>query len=153
MVNIVLILTCYCNIFDVYDFIFYVDEALERAEYERKLIQVAEMHGELMEFNAYLQNVLQRKDHALRIMRSELEDLRGPLGEDVGGVEGDTSSIDGPYSYSEIASAQRQFPFHSQGTSNERILINIWIPSAFLTGATNDLHHVYQVRLNSDHFH
>jgi len=106
-------------------------------EYERKLIQVAEMHGELMEFNAYLQGLLQRKDNSIRMLQEELVDLRGPCAVPLdvtdGGVDADPNTRQSPF-------LQRQL-----SRSNERVLINIWIPSAFLTGATNDLHHVYQV--------
>src|SRR5271154_1939234 len=56
-----------------------IESSNEAAEYERKLIQVAEMHGELMEFNSHLQKSLQRKDYAIRRLREELVDLRGPL--------------------------------------------------------------------------
>ena len=37
----------------------YVDYHFEASEYEKKLIQVAEMHGELLEFNEHLQKLLQ----------------------------------------------------------------------------------------------
>ncbi len=57
----------------------YVDYHFEASEYEKKLIQVAEMHGELIEFNEHLQKVLQAKDAAMRRMREELVELRGPL--------------------------------------------------------------------------
>ena len=33
----------------------YVDYHFEASEYEKKLVQVAEMHGELLEFNEHLQ--------------------------------------------------------------------------------------------------
>uniref|UniRef100_A0A8C4RB22 Sorting nexin 29 n=1 Tax=Eptatretus burgeri TaxID=7764 RepID=A0A8C4RB22_EPTBU len=49
------------------------------AMYERKLIEVAEMHGELIEFNEKLQRSLCVKDVLIQQMRNELVDLRGPL--------------------------------------------------------------------------
>ncbi|XP_071319555.1 sorting nexin-29 isoform X2 [Trachinotus anak] len=49
------------------------------ASYERKLIEVAEMHGELIEFNERLYRSLMAKDHLIVQMRQELIDLRGPL--------------------------------------------------------------------------
>ncbi|KAJ9593047.1 hypothetical protein L9F63_027708, partial [Diploptera punctata] len=93
-------------------------EALATREYEKKLIQVAEMHGELMEFNDRLHRLLQQKDVALRRLREELVDLRGPLPDDVATSDDDLTA---------------------------RALVNIWIPSAFLTGGSSDVHHVYQV--------
>merc|ERR1711971_1188319 len=57
----------------------YVDYHFEASEYEKKLIQVAEMHGELLEFNEHLQKVLQSKDSLIRRLRLDLVDLRGPL--------------------------------------------------------------------------
>lgn len=133
-------------------FVYQIDDAShEAAEYERKLIQVAEMHGELMEFNSHLQRSIQRKDAAIKRLKEELVDLRGPLATPLvpGGEEDDDDdSWDIVESFSSdhhgagrSASGRRVASTHS----NERVLINIWIPSAFLTGATNDLHHVYQV--------
>ena len=57
----------------------YVDYHFEASEYEKKLIQVAEMHGELLEFNEHLQKVLQSKDSLIRRLRLDLVELRGPL--------------------------------------------------------------------------
>ena len=63
------------------DFVFH--SSSEQAEqYEHKLIQVAEMHGELMEFNDYLTRQLKAKDSLIKVLRDELVDLRGPLPED-----------------------------------------------------------------------
>uniref|UniRef100_A0A8C7DDZ1 Sorting nexin 29 n=1 Tax=Oncorhynchus kisutch TaxID=8019 RepID=A0A8C7DDZ1_ONCKI len=49
------------------------------ASYERKLIEVAEMHGELIEFNERLYRSLMAKDHLINQMKQELIDLRGPV--------------------------------------------------------------------------
>jgi len=125
-------------------------DADEAAEYERKLIQVAEMHGELMEFNSYLQSALRKREFALQQLREELIDLRGPLaapvltGEDRVCDWTSDSFIDrtGDAAGLPVARGTRIGSFEG---CNERVLINIWIPSVFLTGATNDLHHVYQV--------
>lgn len=42
-------------------------------------LQVAEMHGELIEFNERLYRSLMAKDHLIVQMRQELIDLRGPV--------------------------------------------------------------------------
>ena len=57
----------------------YVDYHFEASEFEKKLIQVAEMHGELLEFNEHLQKIIQGKDAVIRRLREELVDVRGPL--------------------------------------------------------------------------
>uniref|UniRef100_A0A8C2KWB6 Sorting nexin 29 n=1 Tax=Cyprinus carpio TaxID=7962 RepID=A0A8C2KWB6_CYPCA len=49
------------------------------ANYERKLVEVAEMHGELIEFNERLYRSLMAKDNLIGQMRQELIDLRGPV--------------------------------------------------------------------------
>lgn len=54
----------------------------EARQYEEKLIQVADMHAELMEFNARLTMQLTNKDRLVKILQTELECLRGPLNED-----------------------------------------------------------------------
>jgi len=108
----------------------YVDYHYEASEYEKKLIQVAEMHGELLEFNEMLQKSAQTKDQLIHRLRSELVLLRGPLPEDQDNWE--TSSMTSSSDLSSI-------------TGNPRILVNIWIPSVFLTGAGSSRHHVYQV--------
>lgn len=105
----------------------------EAQEYEKKLIQVAEMHGELMEFNDRLHRQLQSKEAALRRLREELVDLRGPLPDDGAHTsDEDAASITSDYDVSSLGAAARA-------------LVNIWIPSAFLTGGSSDVHHVYQV--------
>nr|CAD7408261.1 unnamed protein product [Timema cristinae] len=109
----------------------YPDYHHEAQEYEKKLIQVAEMHGELMEFNDRLHRLLQQKDAALHRLREELVDLRGPLPDDII-TSDDDLSITSDYDTSSLCAAARA-------------LINIWIPSAFLTGGATDVHHVYQV--------
>ncbi|XP_076645255.1 sorting nexin-29 isoform X1 [Halictus rubicundus] len=82
--------------------------------YEEKLIQVADMHAELMEFNARLTLQLTDRDRLVKLLQAELECLRGPINED-------------------------DLP------SEPPCLIHIWIPSAFLTGQSSDIHHVYQI--------
>ncbi|XP_068162112.1 sorting nexin-29 [Antennarius striatus] len=95
------------------------------ASYERKLIEVAEMHGELIEFNERLYRSLMAKDHLIVQMRRELIDLRGP-------VAGDLSQTSDDPSLSDFETAHRA-------------LINVWIPSVFLQGRAANAYHVYQV--------
>ncbi|KAM4525106.1 sorting nexin-29 isoform 1-T2 [Odontesthes bonariensis] len=95
------------------------------ASYERKLIEVAEMHGELIEFNERLYRSLMAKDHLIVQMRQELIDLRGPL-------PGDSSQTSDDPSLSDFETAHRA-------------LINVWIPSVFLQGRAANAYHVYQV--------
>ncbi|GFO41838.1 sorting nexin-29-like [Plakobranchus ocellatus] len=102
-----------------------IDYSYEASEYEKKLIQVAEMHGELMEFNEMLHRQIKDKDALLRQLRDELIQLRGPLPHDRRLSMVPVEDFDGP--------------------SLQRTLINIWIPSAFLRGSANNTHHVYQV--------
>ena len=85
------------------------------------------MHGELLEFNECLQRGVQSRDGVINRLRHELVLLRGPLPEDQ--ENWDTSSL----ASSEIS------------VGNSRVLVNIWIPSVFLTGEGSNRHHVYQV--------
>uniref|UniRef100_A0A672PZ00 Sorting nexin 29 n=1 Tax=Sinocyclocheilus grahami TaxID=75366 RepID=A0A672PZ00_SINGR len=95
------------------------------ASYERKLIEVAEMHGELIEFNERLYCSLMAKDNLIGQMRQELIDLRGP-------VPGDLSQTSDDPSLSDFETTQRA-------------LVNVWIPSVFLQGRAANTYHVYQV--------
>ena len=54
-------------------------EAPFRALLITVLQQVAEMHGELMEFNEMLHRQLNAKDAVLKQLRQELVTLRGPV--------------------------------------------------------------------------
>ncbi|KAF5296667.1 hypothetical protein FQR65_LT10207 [Abscondita terminalis] len=55
------------------------DYKSEAKVFEEKLVQVAEMHAELMDFNVHLQTSLRKKDAALERLHKELEELRGPM--------------------------------------------------------------------------
>uniref|UniRef100_A0A670JS31 Sorting nexin 29 n=1 Tax=Podarcis muralis TaxID=64176 RepID=A0A670JS31_PODMU len=92
--------------------------------YERKLIEVAEMHGELIEFNERLHRALMAKEALVTQMRQELIDLRGP-------VPGDLSQTSEDQSLSDFE-------------ISNRALINVWIPSVFLRGKAANAFHVYQ---------
>ena len=104
-------------------------------EYEKKLVQVAEMHGELVEFNERLHKVILQKDAIIRRLREELTDLRGPLPEAV--EVGELDEI----SFVSDASTVQTIP-----SSLTRPLVNIWIPTAFLSGQQRPTsHHLYQI--------
>ncbi|KAL3876226.1 hypothetical protein ACJMK2_034096 [Sinanodonta woodiana] len=103
------------------------DYSHEAEQYEKKLIQVAEMHGELMEFNELLHRQMNAKEVLLKKLQQELIDLRGPLPTD-------------------LAFAENYLVTNADSLNlHGRTLINIWIPSAFLQGSRSDAHHVYQV--------
>ncbi|XP_013202869.1 sorting nexin-29 isoform X1 [Microtus ochrogaster] len=95
------------------------------SSYERKLIEVAEMHGELIEFNERLHRALVAKEALVSQMRQELIDLRGP-------VHGDLSQTSEDQSLSDFE-------------ISNRALINVWIPSVFLRGKAANAFHVYQI--------
>ncbi|CAG2107212.1 unnamed protein product, partial [Medioppia subpectinata] len=50
----------------------------EISEYEKKLVEVAEMHAELVEFNQHLHRVIAQKDQLITRIKHELIHLRGP---------------------------------------------------------------------------
>ena len=104
-------------------------------EYEKKLVQVAEMHGELVEFNERLHKVILQKEAIIRRLREELIELRGPLPEAVEVGELDEISF-----VSDVSTVQ------TIPSSLTRPLVNIWIPTAFLSGQQKPTsHHLYQV--------
>ena len=55
------------------------DYSYEAEQYEKKLIQVAEMHGELMEFNSRLHKIILNKTYQVDKLKAELIELRGPV--------------------------------------------------------------------------
>lgn len=115
-----------------------------RKSYEQKLIQVSEMHSELMEFNDQLVMQLKQKDRLLEGLRVELEELRGPLPLNYAAENADdtlslASEVD------DIVSISSSALPNSASSCSFRALVNIWIPSAFLQTTNKDTFHVYQV--------
>ena len=96
----------------------------EANHFEEKLVQVAEMHGELMEFNSHLQYRLKSTERFAECLRAELVNLRGPLPSDYLVQNGNNSLVN---------------------ETSDRSLVHIWIPSTFLVNQTADSYHVYQV--------
>ncbi|XP_032777046.1 sorting nexin-29 isoform X1 [Daphnia magna] len=99
----------------------------EANHFEEKLIQVAEMHGELMEFNSHLQCSLKAAERFADRLRTELVHLRGPLPSDYAACNDENTRI------------------CNLASSTESPWIHIWIPSTFLVQGAVDSHHVYQV--------
>ncbi|XP_077305032.1 sorting nexin-29 isoform X2 [Lithobates pipiens] len=87
--------------------------------------QVAEMHGELIEFNERLHRTLLTKEALVLQMRQELIDLRGPVPGDLSQTSEDQSLSDFEISH--------------------RALVNVWMPSVFLRGKSTHAFHVYQI--------
>ena len=120
----------------------YVDYHYEASEYEKKLIHLAEMHGELIEFNEHLRRASIAKDGVIAKMRAELEELRGPLPVDEEQDQADAAAAtDNADAVSLASSSAIGVP------SATRALIHLWIPSVFLSGNGSKTHHVYQVYL------
>ncbi|RNA09545.1 sorting nexin-29 isoform X2, partial [Brachionus plicatilis] len=105
------------------------DYSHEAEQYEKKLIQVAEMHGELMEFNDRLQKMLNFRNAQVKNLIDELTELRGPLPQEINMDE----SID--------------FEQNNVGSNVNLALASVWIPSVFLRSDKSGSHHVYQVYL------
>merc|ERR550534_2426704 len=101
------------------------DHQDETNHFEDKLVQVAEMHGELMEFNSHLQCRLQAADLLLQRFRNELVHLRGSLSSDYV-QNGGGSDVNNDF--------VMDYP-----------LIHVWIPSTFLVHDQGHSYHVYQV--------
>ncbi|KAK9876927.1 hypothetical protein WA026_015961 [Henosepilachna vigintioctopunctata] len=87
--------------------------------FQKKLVQVAEMHAELMDFNVHLQQAICEKDALVVRLKNELDILRGPISSD---------------------------EFISEDVAGS---VHIWIPSAYLTGPSSSSHHVYQIFLRA----
>lgn len=95
------------------------DYKAEAKLFEKKLVQVADLHAELMDFNNRLQQLLYEKDATVEKLNRELEILRGPMSPEEINLEENLGSV------------------------------NVWIPSAFLTGSGSNSHHVYQIFLRA----
>jgi sorting nexin-29 len=92
------------------------------------MLQVAEMHGELLEFNESLQRAVAGREATIVRLRAELGWARGPLPGEEGGDEADNVSV-------------------GSGGGAPPGLVNIWVPSVFQAGQGPGRHHVYQVYL------
>uniref|UniRef100_H2ZLJ2 PX domain-containing protein n=1 Tax=Ciona savignyi TaxID=51511 RepID=H2ZLJ2_CIOSA len=100
----------------------------EERVYEQKLVEVAEMHAELMEFNDHLHARFKSAVNFLHHMRAELIDLRGPMPTDelVDRIEND-----------DLSGILESTPSPAR--------ISVWMPSVFLRGHGPDSSHFYQV--------
>jgi sorting nexin-29 len=115
---------------------FRADSICEAEHYEQKLVQVSEMHGELMEFNERLHMQLLRKELQIRRLRSQLAHYKGePV-------------HNRPVEQTGNQNDDRR---HERNPSCPG-LVNVWIPTAFLHGRGGDSHHVYQVLIAKSSF-
>lgn len=103
---------------------------IDEKMYERKLIEVTEMHGELIEFTEALNTRFLSALALIHKMHDELVALRGPLPTD---------------NVIKALEADRQTFNLSSLPSLPRALINVWVPSAFMQGSGPESHHVYQI--------
>ncbi|UXI15827.1 embryonic development factor [Sarcoptes scabiei] len=98
--------------------------------FQQKLVQISEMHGEIVEFNEHLFRIIHIKNSIINRLRDELIDLRGPLPdkEEISLVNTNTNDTS-----------------HSL-QSLPQPLIHVWIPTAFLSGGfKGKSHHIYQI--------
>ncbi|OWK11063.1 SNX29 [Cervus elaphus hippelaphus] len=116
--------------------------------------RVAEMHGELIEFNERLHRALVAKEALVSQMRQELIDLRGPdrwetqlpgptPHQPLGCFSSAHSSADVITTPMTAEMQSRRVGSRRERRSN-RALINVWIPSVFLRGKAANAFHVYQ---------
>ncbi|XP_065659238.1 sorting nexin-29 isoform X6 [Hydra vulgaris] len=94
--------------------------------YEEKLSQMAELHGELMEFQEHLQKQLISQDNQISRMKQELVSLRGPLPIDL------------------LPSSTSAYLFIKNYFTPNR-LVSILVPSVFLKRKGTESHYLYQV--------
>nr|XP_039269041.1 sorting nexin-29-like [Styela clava] len=106
------------------------DESNEAKIYEQKLIDVTEMHGELMEFTESIHTRFLSALSLIHKMHDELVALRGPMPTDdvIKAIEADKPRDN-----------MAAVPVMA------RALVNVWVPSAFMQGSGPESHHVYQV--------
>jgi len=108
----------------------HVLDVSEAEMYEKKLIEVTNMHAELMEFNERMTKKFKLSMNLMRSMKAELVDLRGPMPSDDVMLRLENDEL------SDQSASSKQV---------SRALINIWMPSMYLIGKGPDAHHVYQV--------
>ena len=114
-----------------------VESSQQEDKHERKVLELSEMHGELMEFVELLQRRLRIKEARLATARKQLTALRGPLP-----AESDDES--------ERLTGEIVDNVPPQVASSNQ-LIHVWVPLVFLKAAGSP-HHIYQiyVRLRDD---
>eukprot|EP00117_Sycon_ciliatum_P030731 scpid49497/ scgid24169/ Sorting nexin-29 len=118
----------------------------EDSQFEQKLVQVAEMHGELLEFNQFMHQQMVNKDKVIAIMRTQLAAAHGVPVNEIR-VPGSPQTASPPPE--QVAASSGPPSTGSQSLpSNSLIpncLLNVWIPSVFLYGKGGEGYHVYQV--------
>merc|ERR1712212_95679 len=86
---------------------------------------------------------LKQKDRILEGLRTELEELRGPLPSNYAAEDNDDTMSLASEADDMVSCASSTLP--NSSSCSFRALVNIWIPSAFLQTTNKDTFHVYQV--------
>eukprot|EP00040_Diaphanoeca_grandis_P026044 m.145195 g.145195 ORF g.145195 m.145195 type:complete len:875 (-) comp30427_c0_seq1:22-2646(-) len=107
-----------------------------QSHHERQILQLSEMHCELIALNERLQDQLRTRDQQVRVLGGIVPHDSGKIGQEL--VR--TRTPTGPKPARITPSGDGSLTVPGKNT-----VVNIWIPSALLRGKGSESYHVYQI--------